>query len=212
MGDEIEPYKTAIEVAGEVAEALVEKSGALEPPHAIFRAVATALDAFFYPPLVSLCEKAAGRIEARGLSRRAIETLPPRLLRGILEGGAIEQDDTMRIKWTNLLANALAEANADVRTAFPTILSELEPDDAALLDELFAEPDSHNPVIDVSQTSITQRASLDNLARLELVRYARATPTLFNNIDDPNARVSGVTLTAFGYEFLQACREPAAPD
>jgi hypothetical protein len=214
MSEEIElAAKTTGEVVGAVTEVLMDKSGVMEPVRALARALTTTIDALFYPILVRLSQRAAAQIAASQLPRRAVESLPPRLLRGILEGGAMEKDENVQGRWASLLANALTESKADVRTAFPTILSELEPADAALLDALAADLDQHEPsVIDVSQTTSGERASLDNLARLELVRYARATPTAFNNIDDPQARVSGVTLTAFGLEFLQACREPQPAD
>lgn len=218
--------KTSGEIAGHVADVLVEKSGVLDPAKAVAYALTNAIDAFFYPPLVSLCQLSASIIERKRLPRVAIEKLPPRLLRGILEGGAMEHDEEMRKRWVNLLANAVTEGGASVRAAFPRILADLEPTDAALLDELFVRAiRTTPPTVDVDQSTARQRTSLDNLVRLELLRYvgvvghdeggdARVAdvPHLGNGVRNQSARSSVVALTAFGAEFLQACREPPDPD
>ena len=134
----------------------------------------------FYPPLVTVCQWAASKIEEKGLRRAAIETLPFGLLRGILEGGAMEQDENMRERWANLLTNAVTEGGVGVRRAFPGILSELEPADALLLDELAETLRTLDPpILDVRQATIAQRTSLDNLVRLELVRVASQFPGEF---------------------------------
>jgi hypothetical protein len=209
-GKDLEPLR---EVTGAVGEVLAEKSGVLEPVKAIARALTTGIDAMFYPPLVTLCQWAASKIEEKGLRRAAIETLPFGLLRGILEGGAMEQDENMRERWANLLANAVTEGGVGVRRAFPGILGELEPRDALLLDELAEMLRTRDPpILDVRQAAIAQRTSLDNLVRLELMRYAGDTPTFANGKRDPDAKSSEVTLTAFGLAFLQACREPQDED
>jgi hypothetical protein len=204
MSEEIElASKSAGEVAGQVADVLVEKSGVTEPTRAVFRAVATALDAAFYPALLSFCQRAATKMEARGLSRRAVETLPPRLLRGILEEGAMEQDETLEGLWANLLGNLATASAADVRRAFPKILASLEPDEARLLEEVRASLDQPTGALTI-QTPNLDMVTIDNLTRSELIEslagpvYDQSGETL---------RVS-VTLTALGRAFVDACREP----
>jgi hypothetical protein len=205
-GKDLEPLR---EVTGAVGEVIAEKSGVLEPVKATARALVTGIDAVLYPPLVTLCQWAALKIEEKGLRRVAIETLPFGLLRGILEGGATEHDKNMRERWANLLANAVTEGGVGVRKAFPRILSELEPADALLLDEIADTLSTLDPpILDVRQATIAQRTSLDNLVGQELLRYTGETPTFANGTRDPDAKSSEVTLTAFGLAFLQACREP----
>jgi hypothetical protein len=210
--------KATGEVAGHVVDVFVEKSGLLEPARALANGLVIAIDAALWPKLIAFSMKAAARIERTGLARRAIDALPPRLLRGILEGGAEASDETMRDRWEALLTNVVvvldpADVKPVIRVAFPTILSELEPHDAALLDTLFADIDPTDPARVVPQLSIKERASLDNLARLELVRYTGSdTPTLANGHQHPEATTSEVVLTALGFEFLQACRPPGSPD
>jgi hypothetical protein len=81
-GEDIElASKTAGEIASQVAEVLVDKSGVLEPLRELVRLTLATADALVYPRLIRLCQNAAARIEESGLPRQAVGTLPPRLRR-----------------------------------------------------------------------------------------------------------------------------------
>lgn len=69
---------------------------------------------------------AAEKVRASGLSPSAVSD---KLLRAVLEDGATEDDPAMQDRWANLLANA-GTGSADIRAAFPKMLSELEPVEA----------------------------------------------------------------------------------
>jgi abortive infection alpha-like protein len=116
---------------------------------AVFGDTADALDEYF-----------AQRISARTRVRR-IETfarakamcdeagIDPgevglKVLHPIMLGAALEDEDSMTDRWAALLANASAgeDAQAPVSPAFPKILADLGPPEAAILDRLAAEPGS----------------------------------------------------------------------
>jgi hypothetical protein len=68
-----------------------------------------------------------------------LKAVPLKVLIPLLEGASLEdeEDEDMISRWTALLENAAAgEAGAPVSPAFPKILSELAPAEAALLDHL----------------------------------------------------------------------------
>ena len=153
----------------------------------------------------------AEKVRASGLPRRAWEELDEPLVTAILEGTAEETDPDLANVWENLLANALTEGSADVRRVFPTILHDLEPGDAALLDALATGPPDPRdfPVSDVSGYRGQKRATLDNLAGHELVCYTRSTPTTWDTIDDSKSTLTGVALTELGLQLVEACRDPS---
>jgi hypothetical protein len=122
------------------------------------------------PALAREATLAAETIERLGLSRSAVED--PLVLR-ILEEDSREDDPGMQARWANLLANALTESHAEAHAAFPGILGELQPVEAATLDVLVGD-----------RTPLTFRAErwsirglieiegFDNLTRLGLLRYS----------------------------------------
>ena len=84
------------------------------------------------PHQARLLMRAAEKIKDCGLPALAVED---KLLQKILTEGPMEDDPSMQERWVNLLANAGIVGDATVRAAFPGVLSELEPNEAALLDE-----------------------------------------------------------------------------
>jgi hypothetical protein len=68
------------------------------------------------------------------LPEHAYSQLDDKLLQAILEGGAKEADESMQDRWANLLANAMTSRSAEVPRALPTMLGELEPAEASMLD------------------------------------------------------------------------------
>jgi hypothetical protein len=116
-------------------KALAEESGALEPVKEYGEYIARSFHYRHYPKLVARAQSAAEKIRQSGLPRRAFEEIPDPLLRAILVNGAEEDDPSMQERWENLLANAATVGDAEVRRAFPNVLSELEPSEAAQLEK-----------------------------------------------------------------------------
>jgi hypothetical protein len=144
------------------------------------------------------------------------EEVPLRLLMPILDKGANEDRSEMEERWASLLANA-ASADEQVPVAFPEILSQLEPEQAQILDHVYdvmmsIAPEARKHNLGMIQAGIANDLALDpgvieyhvdNLFRLRLVR--EPTGTLGGEGDT-------VTLSAFGRKFVRACRSPSQPD
>jgi hypothetical protein len=205
MGEEIE---LAAKVAGESIEALAKASGVLGP----VKALADFLTAKIYyrhlPTVAREATKAAETIERLGLPRAAV---PDELVLRILEEGARTDDESMQERWANLLANALTECSAEVHPAFAKVLGEITPTETATLELIAGDHYLDAPVPDHVCTEKTgvDRTGLDNLVRLELLRYNRTQPTTWGSLDDAQATIAGVMLTEFGMALVKACRTPA---
>jgi hypothetical protein len=134
-----------------------------------------------------------------------------KLVLSILEEGALADDESMQDRWANLLANALTNSEAEVHPAFSRILSELQPNEAATLEVVASAIDSDHPTISThtchARTGI-DRTGLDNLVRLELLRYNRSQPTTWDSLDDVHATIAGVMTTDLGLALLRACQTP----
>ena len=76
-----------------------------------------------------LIEDAAASVQAAG---KEPQPIPGRLLMPILERGSLEEDEELRQRWVNLLANAAA-SSPTVLPAFVSILGELSPVEARVL-------------------------------------------------------------------------------
>ncbi|MGO8905959.1 MAG: hypothetical protein ACLQMH_10095 [Solirubrobacteraceae bacterium] len=215
MGEEVE---LAAKTTGEVVTALTEASGALGPPQEFWSAITSGIHYRFYPRVLKQAMVAAEKIRQSGLPRRAYAEIPDRLLKAILEGGSMEGDGSMQERWANLLANGLTMSHAGLHTAFPRVLGELEPVEAATLDRLADRlPSSHPPEehefrpAEIESVGILG-PNLDNLVRVGLLRYTRKMDTTVGTITDAGLTVSGATFTDFGWAFVQACREPRPAD
>lgn len=80
----------------------------------------------------SLVVDASLAVDRSGASAHPV---PGRVLFPILEHGSVEEDESLRSRWVALLASAAVEPNS-VPPAFPSILAELSPSDARLLEWL----------------------------------------------------------------------------
>lgn len=158
-------------------------------------------------------KKAMQQLEDAGLSPKAV---PMRSLAPLLEGASFEDDDEMSDRWAALLANA-ASGERDVPPSFPSVLRELEPEEARILNHAYdalmrIAPELRIqvgimkvalvPLVGVAETRLAFH--IDNLARLRLVRGT--SPMGDAGTDD------AIRLTDFGEAFVRACRPPSEPD
>lgn len=205
----VQAAKAAAELEPAV-EALAEATGALGPVRESTGWITDLIRYKRLPHQAKLMMKAAEKIKATGIPAHAVSD---KVLRAILEEGPMEDDENMQERWENLLANAFVGEERSVRIAFPKILSELEPAEAALLDE-FASRTSRKSCLQ-KKHSVEKpgegghRSAIDNLVRLGLLNYTRTLPTTVGSIRDDNATITGVQFTRLGWDFVKACQSPS---
>jgi hypothetical protein len=207
MSEEIElAAKNVSESVGVLAEA----SGVLGPVKELADWVTSLIHYRRQPALAMQVNRAAEKIRAARLPPAAVSD---KLLRALLEGGSMEDDENMRERWANLLANAVTESSAEVRFAFPKILSEIEPAEAATLDKLASEtpPDDLFVIHKLESFRGLHTGGIGNLVRLRILDYVRTIPNTWDTITDDGSGIFGVTFTRLGWMFLRACRTPSAP-
>jgi hypothetical protein len=205
--DIVQVAKAAAELEPAV-EAFAEATGALEP---VRETTGWLADIVRYRRLAhqaKLLMRAAEKIKASGLPAHAV---PDKTLRAILEDGPLEDDESMQERWTNLLANAATTDGNDLRIAYPRILSDLEPDEARLLERIFGE-DGPRPGFKTyaydDTSDLVDEAGLDNLERLGLVKRNWSIGTTVGELADGEIKLKGVQITELGWAFVAACREP----
>jgi hypothetical protein len=158
-------------------------------------------------------QKAKKMLDTAGLKPHQV---PFRTLVPLVEGGSLEDDEHMTEKWAALLANA-AGGESNVPPSFPSVLRELEPTEARLLDVVYDSMMSLGP--DFRRKYGVERESLardgfsvteaefqyhvDNLVRLRLIRGMELLS---------QDEFAAIGLTEFGRAFVRACRPPSAPD
>lgn len=190
MTDDLLPTIKAAEELEPALQAFAEATGLLGPVREL---ALWATDLIRYRPYQArLLMRAAEKIKASRLPPSAVED---KLLRAALEDGGMEDDEDMQERWANLLANAGTGA-ATVKAAFPTILAELDPLDAQLLDAVFVALDQPSRSLRIDHT--TDTSALGNLRRLGLVRSTFET----------KLNAGEVFIEPFGWEFVRACRDP----
>ena len=211
-GNEIELYAKA---AGEIVGALADESGVFKPTQQLGEMVAMRLHYRYYPKVVERALAAADKIEKSGLPRHAYAAIQDPMLRAILVSAAEEADGDMQARWENLLANALTVGSVDVTKAFVRVLSELEPAEAAQLDSWADATEAHGwqhtrfPLTDAR----LKMSSLDHLVTLGLAEFPRDAVTFPGFVSIDRGNITDVVFTAFGWELVQACREPVvSPD
>jgi Abortive infection alpha len=208
MSEEIE---LAAKSVGESVGALAEASGVLGPVQELAAWVTSFIHYRRQPALAKQVVQAAEKIRASGLPSEAISD---KLLRDLLEGASMEDEESMQERWANLLANAMTENSARVRTAFTSILAELEQEDARLLD-YFADQTSADSVWVDRFTKVPgtrDGVSLNNLTRLELLAPVHSLAMKEGSVLAETGDIVGYTFTEIGWAFVQACREPRAID
>jgi hypothetical protein len=213
MSEEVE---LAAEATGAVVKALADASGAVEPVREFSEYIASAVHYRYFPKLVDRAIRAAEKIEASGLPRRAFSEVRDPLLKAILEAGAMEDDPTLQGCWENLLANALVDGPAQVKAAFPQMLSELDPVEALTLEKLatgtmLATGHSGMIVCRGDFSGITADG-WENLKRLGLIQMdAGSGPPQLARVGNHVGEVQNMAFTTLGRKFVQACREPGTP-
>lgn len=175
------------------------------------------------PRKAQLLVAAAEKIRSTGLPTCGIDD---RLLRAVLEEGAFEDDPSMRERWANLLANSVV-SNEAPHVSFPTILSQVSPLEAQMLDAM------HRTLAeeydDRVQTAyrlegfpvgfFSERIGLDlrafptaagNLMRLQLAERVGFHPS--PHIIDAHTQFQvshSLALSYFGASFIAACSPPS---
>ena len=174
------------------------------------------------PHLAKLATAAAEKIHTAGLPTRAV---PDKLVRAILTDGAFEDDDDMRDRWANLLANARTQSDADVHPSFADTLRQLAPIEARILDLMYQPlaptlPPPPNGWPDAwtnadfeaflqLEPGAIGAAHTGNLRRLGLCFQPLHTfDAVFERSDDKHMFV----LTPLGAAFVAACRPPRPTD
>jgi len=186
------PATRAIEELEPAVQAFVEATGLLGPVRE-FAAWATDLIRYRRAPhQAKLLLRAAEKIKQSGLPPQAVED---RLLRAVLEDGAMEDDADMQERWASLLAKA-GTSSARVHAAFPRMLSEMEPHEAALLEAVSQAFESPGRSLRIGPGD--DFAALGNLKRLGLLIYTY----------EPMLNVGEARITALGQTFVQACHTP----
>lgn len=163
-------------------------------------------------------ERANKFLDARGLSQPT-RKIPLQLAIPLIQGGSLEENDTLQDRWAMLLVNAAdSSSHIELRRAFVSILEDLTSIDALLLEKIYSSsqvadadagiwttflPDyvtEETPDQENKQPPTHVEISLSNLARLGLITSAMmwSGPAMFNC----------VYRTALGREFLVAISAP----
>lgn len=213
-GNEIE---LIAKTGGEVVRGLADESGVFKPTQEFGEYVAMSIHVSRYPKLVERTLRAAKKIQDSGLPRHAYGEIPNPLLKAILMGAAEEEDLSMQERWENLLANALTCGSVDVTKAFVIRLGELEPAEAAQLD-VWADGMGAMPWSSARFTALglaLDPVGLAHLVSLGLIEQSTEDFQLSGNVhmNPIPPGLPKVGFTAFGWAFVQACREPReSPD
>lgn len=161
---------------------------------------------------IRLIERASSFLAERGL-QNPTRTVRLQIAIPLIQGASLEEDDWLQDRWAVLLVNAADAAfHTEVRRAFISILEELTPLDASLLEKIYSTSQipsmeaeiwtTHLPTLiseqqpdkEIVRPPSDVEVSLGNLARLGLITSALVWgPSL-----------SCVRRTMLGCEFLKA--------
>jgi hypothetical protein len=221
MSDESKAVEEVAKASGKAIDAARELGGFLSkyaggPLEQAMGVVEDKLKYLRWERQVRLMERANKFLAERGLS------LPSRKVSlqiaiPLIQGGSLEENDFLQDRWAALLVNAAdASSNIEVRRAFISILEDLTPLDAILLEKIYestAVPDVEadigttflpdhvteaEPGIENVRPPTNVEVSLGNLARLGLITTATAWGGF--------AIFSCVHRTILGREFLKAIK------
>jgi Abortive infection alpha len=147
---------------------------------------------------IKILEKVKTISAQSGLELRPVAL---RLLFPIVQSASLEDDESLQDKWAALLANA-STSPGTVLPAFPRILEQLSPREAALLEELAG---ANNWWAPTDQNVVWA----ENLQRLGLLEKVKPLPIRVNN-EPMGPQEDLFQLNALGHAFLTACHPPAA--
>jgi len=163
---------------------------------------------------IRLVDRANSFLSKRGLPQPS-RKVPLQVAIPLIQGGSLEEDDWLQDRWAALLANAAdAASQIEVRRAFISILEDLTPLDALLLEKIYSLSQVPNVEAEIWTTHLPDHVteekpnqenlrppsyvevSLGNLARLGLI----TTATVWGGF----AIFNCVYRTVLGHEFLKA--------
>lgn len=213
MSEEIE---LAAKTAGEVVGAVLDASGITAPAKELTGWLAS----WLHPRLVASAAKqmmgAVEKLERAGVRPSAVRDEQMRVL---LEEGAREEDESLREKWTNLLANGLVGGDDGVPRAYAEVLRQLEPVEAQMLDAIAAGEAGVGGTDAGIRIGRGQREGLSlnglvNLERLGLIALVSGAgpPTAVRSGSGSAEMLKPMRLTTFGARFVEACSEPPSSE
>lgn len=163
---------------------------------------------------IRLIERANHLLAAKGLQQPS-RKVPLQIAIPLIQGGSLEEDDWLQDRWAALLVNAAdASCHIEVRRAFISILEDLTPLDALLLEKIYSSTEIPDVEAEIWTTFLPDHVtlkkpdqedmrppsnveiSLGNLARMGLITTAMAWGGF--------AVFSCVHRTVYGREFLNA--------
>jgi hypothetical protein len=133
-----------------------------------------------------------------------------KLLRVVLEDGALADDESMQERWANLLATG-ATSPQPIATALTSILNDLEPIEARLLDAI-CDCETGRVLARLLPDEIDPNAAnMDNLERLGVIRFEAGTAATWGDLANMDgAPRKYVAPTELGRALVGACRSPVA--
>lgn len=173
-------------------------------------------------------EASQEQIAAAGLEANPIED---KLLFPLMEGIAVEDNEDLKRCWASLLANASTESNA-VQVKFVSMLAELEPKEASLLNALYEKRCSMSSYLQFDpNATLTESLEWEGVRidmelsgtfwatrRQDDADYQLAVFALFrlgvlgrietNATPERPHRAFGVRINRLGMLFVKACRPP----
>lgn len=169
--------------------------------------------------LVLLHEKTKKKLQKAGVE--STNPVLPKVGIPLIENAAIEEDDTLHTKWANMLANAMnPKSHVHIKRSYISILQDLEPIDALILDTLAKEYkqltseakattlfDKSKISSNLAITPIQCEVSLRNLLRLGCLKPGVVTTSgisVGGHYPSSYKDTELVGITALGLEFYEA--------
>lgn len=155
-------------------------------------------------------QRAKDKIEKAGLEYNSRPNA--RVIIDSIKESSVENDDTLRDIWSNLIANELTKGN--VHPEFPSILSKLSPRDARTLSEI-AKKDAVRRIRELAPAMYKLFATVMADTALSALAFGKNKNSNQNSSIEYLERIGlirsdddGWTLTEFGREFVIAVTPP----
>jgi hypothetical protein len=200
----------AIQELEPAVQEFADATGLLEPIRELTTWLAESIRYRRAPYKAKLLMSAAKKVRATGIPPRAVSD---RLLRAVLEDGALEDDPAMQDHWANLLAHEATVGR--VPPSYPEILRQLEPIEARTLDVLVVR--GGLDMVPIQELDLRGHVGmedlewrhLDNLERLQLISYRIAGPVNVKFAERPAEESTMALETPLGVARVAACRDPS---